>query len=80
MVKPSLTSLTVIHKAIQEGDLDDVLGNFCNMEFHKNNLRCAEVMRAGAVEQAKEYAYSANVYEGLLKDFKRYVDEQLRAR
>ncbi len=77
MANLNLTSLVNIKRCADQGDIDSILGNFCSQGFNRANLKCAEAMRDGAVETAKEYAYTAKVLESLTNEFKRFVDDQI---
>lgn len=72
-----LAQLLAVKRCQEDGDLLPVLETYCHREFARANLKCAERMRDGDVEAAKEYAYSAKTIENLPDEFMRFVLEEL---
>lgn len=80
MAELRLAQLLAVKRCEEDGDLGPVLQAYCRIEFARANLKCAERMRDGDVEAAKEYAYTAKTVENFPDEFMRFVlDELTRA-
>jgi hypothetical protein len=66
-----------IERCFEEGDLLPALKEFSLDEFNKANLKCAEAMRDGRMEEAREYAYAAKAIESYPEDFMRFMQKQI---
>lgn len=72
-----LAQLLSVQRCYQDGDLLPVLKKYSASEFNRANLRCAEAMRSGQLEEAREFAYTAKAIEAYPDDFMRFIEKEL---
>ena len=78
MAELRLANLLAIWRCHEEGDLLPALKKHSELEFQRANLRCAEAMRGGNLEEAREFAYAAKALEGYPEDFVRFIEKELK--